>query len=96
MGVGVGVVAQHTAVVAMAPIEVRRSAFGRLADYGGVGNTAVPNLVYRFTEIIKVVHCYAPYAKPDIHFFYSRCIPWVQLRRRRNRAFFSWPGPGRG
>jgi hypothetical protein len=41
-----------------------------------VGNTAVPNFVYRFTEreIIKVVHCYAPYAKPDIHFFHPMRI----------------------
>ena len=60
------------------------------AHHGGVGNTAVPNFVYRFTEreIVKAIHCYAPYAKHDIQFFHRMRIPWVQLRRRRNRAFY--------
>lgn len=57
---------------------------------GGVANTTVPNFVYRFTEqeIVKAVHCYAPYARHDIRFFHRMRIPWTQLRRRRNRAFY--------
>jgi SAM-dependent methyltransferase len=58
--------------------------------HGGVGNSAVPNFVYRFTEreIVKTVHSYAPYAKHDVRFFYRMRIPWAQLSRRRNRAFY--------
>ena len=58
--------------------------------HGGVGNTEVPNFVYRFTEqeIVKAVHCFAPYARHDIRFFHRMRIPWTQLRRRRNRAFY--------
>ena len=60
------------------------------AHQGGVANTTVPNFVYRFTEqeIVKAVHCYAPYARHDIRFFHRMRIPWTQLRRRRNRAFY--------
>lgn len=58
--------------------------------HGGVGNTAVPNFVYRFTEreIVKAVHSYAPYAKHEIRYFYRMRIPWGQLKRRRNPAFY--------
>ena len=58
--------------------------------HGGVGNTSVPNFVYRFTEreIVKAVHCYAPYARHDIRFFHRMRIPWTQLRRRRNQAMY--------
>jgi SAM-dependent methyltransferase len=57
---------------------------------GGVANTTVPNFVYRFTEqeIVKAVHCFAPYAQHDIRFFHRMRIPWTQLRRRRNKAFY--------
>lgn len=58
--------------------------------HGGVGNSAVPNFVYRFTEreIVKAVHSYAPYAKHEVRFFYRMRIPWAQLKRRRNTAFY--------
>jgi SAM-dependent methyltransferase len=59
-------------------------------DHGGVGDTAVPNFIYRFTEreIVKTVHCFAPYAKHEIRFYHRMRIPWMQLRHRRNRAFY--------
>lgn len=58
--------------------------------YGGVGNTEIPNFVYRFTEreIIKAIHCYAPHARHETQFFHRMRIPWSQLRRRRNRTFY--------
>lgn len=60
------------------------------SHHGGVGNTAVPNFIYRFTEpeIVKAIHCNAPYAKHDIRFFHRMRIPWTQLRKRRNKAFY--------
>jgi len=60
------------------------------AHQGGVGNTTVPNYVYRFTEqeIVKAIHCYAPYARHEIRFFHRMRIPWTQLRRRRNRTLY--------
>ncbi len=55
---------------------------------GGVGNTEIPNYVYRFTEqeIIKTINCNAPYAKHDIRFFHKMRVPWKQLRLRRNKT----------
>ena len=60
------------------------------SHHGGVGNTAVPNFIYRFTqqEIVKAIHCNAPYAKHDIRFFHKMRIPWTQLRKRRSKAFY--------
>ncbi len=60
------------------------------SHHGGVGNSSVPNFVYRFTEqeIVKAIHCYAPYARHDIRFFHRMRIPWTQLRRRRNKLFY--------
>lgn len=57
---------------------------------GGVGNTTIPNFVYRFThrEIVKAIHCYAPYGRHDIRFFHRMRIPWGQLRRRRSAALY--------
>ncbi len=56
--------------------------------HGGVGNSEIPNYVYRFTEqeIIKTINCNAPYAKHDIRFFHRLQVPWTQLRLRRNKA----------
>jgi SAM-dependent methyltransferase len=58
--------------------------------HGGVANTAVPNFVYRFTEreIVKAVHSYAPYAEHEVKFFYRMRVPWAQLKKRRNPAFY--------
>ena len=60
------------------------------AHHGGVGNTTVRNFIYRFTEreIVKTINSFAPYARHEIQFFHRMRIPWTQLRRRRNRAFY--------
>lgn len=58
--------------------------------YGGVGNSPIPNYVYRFTEqeIVKTIHCYAPTARHEIQFFHAMRIPWGQLRARRRRWLY--------
>jgi SAM-dependent methyltransferase len=58
--------------------------------YGGVGNTQIPNYVYRWTEqeIIKTINSYAPHARHEIRFIHRMRIPWGQLRNRRNRAIY--------
>lgn len=55
--------------------------------HGGVGDSAVPNFIYRWTEreIIKTINCYAPYARHDFRFIHANRIPWGQLRARRDR-----------
>ncbi len=63
------------------------SLFSNKCHHGGVGNTDIPNFVYRWTqqEIVKTINCYAPYARHEIHFIHKMRIPWTQLRRRRNK-----------
>jgi SAM-dependent methyltransferase len=58
--------------------------------HGGVGNSDIPNFVYRFTEqeIVKTINCYAPYARHDIRFIHRMRVPWTQLRRRRNKTLY--------
>jgi ubiquinone/menaquinone biosynthesis C-methylase UbiE len=58
--------------------------------YGGVGNSAIPNYIYRWTEqeIVKTINCYAPHARHEIRFFHKTRIPWGQLRARRNRGLY--------
>jgi SAM-dependent methyltransferase len=58
--------------------------------HGGVGDSDIPNFVYRFTEqeIIKTINCYAPYARHDIRFIHRMRVPWTQLRRRRNKSLY--------
>jgi SAM-dependent methyltransferase len=66
------------------------STFCNALHHGGVGNTDIPNFVYRFTqqEIIKTINCYAPYARHDIRFIHRMRVPWTQLRRRRNKTLY--------
>jgi SAM-dependent methyltransferase len=58
--------------------------------HGGVGNSDIPNFVYRFTEqeIAKTINCYAPYARHEIRFMHRMRVPWTQLRRRRNKTLY--------
>ncbi|SCL30803.1 Methyltransferase domain-containing protein [Micromonospora rhizosphaerae] len=58
--------------------------------HGGVGNSDIPNYVYRFTEqeIIKTINCNAPYARHQIRFVHRMRVPWTQLRRRRNKTLY--------
>jgi ubiquinone/menaquinone biosynthesis C-methylase UbiE len=57
---------------------------------GGVGNSAIPNHIYRWTEreIEKTIHCYAPFARHEIRYFRGTRIPWGQLRARRRRGLY--------
>jgi SAM-dependent methyltransferase len=54
---------------------------------GGFRNTSIPNYIYRWSarEVIKTISTYAPHTRPRFLFFYSLCIPWLQLRLRRNK-----------
>jgi SAM-dependent methyltransferase len=56
--------------------------------HGGVGDSAVPNYVYRWTEreIEKTINCYAPYARNEFRYIHTNRIPWGQLRARRNQS----------
>jgi SAM-dependent methyltransferase len=58
--------------------------------HGGVGNSDIPNFVYRWTEreITKTINTYAPYARHDIRFIHRMRVPWTQLRRRRNKTSY--------
>lgn len=58
--------------------------------YGGVGNSPIPNHIYRWTrrEITKTINCYAPYARHRIRTFHEMRVPWGQLRARRGQALY--------
>lgn len=45
--------------------------------YGGVGNSEIPNYIYRWSEneINKTINCFAPYSKHKIYFYYGLNIP---------------------
>lgn len=67
------------------------SVFQNNYEYGGVGNTPIPNFIYRFTEreIVKTINCFDPQSRSDIRFIHKMRIPWTQLRNRRNRTLFT-------
>lgn len=58
--------------------------------YGGVGNSPIPNYIYRWTEqeIVKTINCYAPHARHEVRFLHRTRIPWGQLRARRNKLLY--------
>jgi SAM-dependent methyltransferase len=64
------------------------SVFFNHNHHGGVGDSAVPNYIYRWTEreIEKTINSYAPYARHEFRFIHTTRIPWAQLRARRNRG----------
>lgn len=55
---------------------------------GGVGNSPIPNHIYRWTEreISKTINCFAPHARHEAAFFHAMRVPWGQLRARRGKA----------
>jgi SAM-dependent methyltransferase len=67
------------------------SVVGNKFEHGGVGNSRVPNYVYRWTEreIVKTISSYAPEAGTDIRFVHRMRVPWGQLRHRTNGALYS-------
>jgi SAM-dependent methyltransferase len=56
---------------------------------GGVGNSQVPNFIYRWTEreIKKTVLSYAPYGKHRFWFMYAMRVPWNRLLGLKNPVF---------
>lgn len=57
------------------------------ARFGGVGNSELPNFIYRWTEreIEKTINCYAPWGKHQFLYWYRLRLPWLQLRMRRKK-----------
>jgi len=53
--------------------------------YGGVGNTNIPNFVYRWTEpeVEKTINSYAPYAKHNFYYSYGYDLPSTGRLRRK-------------
>jgi SAM-dependent methyltransferase len=56
---------------------------------GGVGNSQVPNFVYRWTEreVEKTVLSYAPYGEQRFWFMYAMRVPWNRLFALKNPVF---------
>ena len=55
--------------------------------FGGVGNSAIPNYVYRWTEgeVRKAIRSYAPVGHHHFAFHYALRVPWTRLRMLRGR-----------
>ena len=49
--------------------------------FGGVGNTEIPNYVYRWTEdeVRKLVQSFAPIGRHRFGFYYAMRPPWMRL-----------------
>jgi SAM-dependent methyltransferase len=58
-------------------------------EFGGVGNTAIPNYIYRWTEreFEKTILTYAPIGEHRFVYRYAMRVNWARLRSMRNRAF---------
>jgi SAM-dependent methyltransferase len=58
---------------------------------GGVGNTRVPNYIYRWTEreVEKTILSFAPYGEPRFQFKYALRVPWGRLLALRNPLFLT-------
>lgn len=56
-------------------------------QFGGVGNSATPNFVYRWTEheIEKTIQTYAPIGRARFRYFSALRIPKERLRSMKNR-----------
>lgn len=54
---------------------------------GGVGNTEIPNLVYRLSawDIERALKAYFAHGRPVFRFRYRMRLPWEALRGRRNK-----------
>jgi SAM-dependent methyltransferase len=57
-------------------------------EFGGVGNTAIPNYIYRWTEreFEKTILTYAPIGMHRFHYAYAVRVNWSRLKAMRNRA----------
>jgi SAM-dependent methyltransferase len=58
---------------------------------GGVGNSRVPNYIYRWTEreVEKTILSYAPYGEPRFQFVYALRVPWGRLLALKNPLFLA-------
>jgi SAM-dependent methyltransferase len=58
---------------------------------GGVGNSRVPNYIYRWTEreVEKTILSYAPYGEPRFRFMYAMRVPWGRLLALKNPLFLT-------
>jgi len=58
-------------------------------QFGGVGNTEIPNFIYRWTEseFEKTIRCYAPVGQHRFFYRYAMRVNWGRLRSMKNRAF---------
>jgi len=56
---------------------------------GGVGNSQVPNFIYRWTEweVEKTILSYAPYGQHRFWFMYAMRVPWNRLLALKNPVF---------
>lgn len=59
--------------------------------FGGVGNSELPNYVYRWTpsEVRKAIKSFAPIGEHKFSFFYALRVPWSRLRLLRNKAYLA-------
>jgi SAM-dependent methyltransferase len=55
--------------------------------FGGVGNSATPNFVYRWTEreIEKTIHTFNPAGRARFRYFSALRVPQVRMRSMKNR-----------
>ncbi|HEX5322322.1 MAG TPA: methyltransferase domain-containing protein [Capsulimonadaceae bacterium] len=60
---------------------------GNGCSYGGVGNTAIPNYIYRWTEreVQKTILSFAPETPHKISYFYGLRMPYQRLQMSRLR-----------
>jgi SAM-dependent methyltransferase len=60
---------------------------GNGLKYGGVGNTATPNFVYRWSEpeIEKTINSYSPIGRAKFRYFFALRIPEGRLKSMKNR-----------
>lgn len=56
--------------------------------YGGVGNSDIPNYVYRWTEreVKKTIKSYAPYAEHKFYFRYGNAFPCTPELEKRGKS----------
>ncbi len=60
---------------------------GNGLQFGGVGNSATPNFVYRWTEheIEKTIHTFAPEGRAGFRYFSALRVPESRIRIMKNR-----------
>jgi SAM-dependent methyltransferase len=59
--------------------------------FGGVGNSELPNYVYRWSpnEVRKAIKSFAPIGKHKFAFYYALRVPWSRLKLLRNKMYLA-------